>query len=144
MTLPILEIVNPNNKFLSWGGGSDTERVTIPKSDGKNHGVKILNIANCAGSDVVFLFHRHQHRYHGGNYRAKIKIDGQVGETKIKTITTEFCFKFGGHVYTSRNREPEIGEKQRIHIVVSQGSSSFSFEDCDKIWKTSVSDMENE
>ena len=144
VTLPILETVNPNNKSLSWGGGSETEYVTIPRSDGKNPGVKILNIANCMGNDVVFLFHGHEHKYHGGNYRAKIKIDGKVGDTPIKAVTKEFCFKFGPTVYTSRNREPEIGEKQKIIIVASQGKSSFAFEDCDKMWETSMSEMENE
>lgn len=142
VTIPILETVNPNNKFLSWGGGSETEQVTIPRSDGKSPGVKILNIANCMGNDVVFLFHGHEHKYHGGNFRAKIRIDGKVGDTPIKTVTTEFCFKFGPTVYTSRNREPDIGEKQKIIIVASQGKSSFTFEDCDKIWEPSSDEKE--
>jgi hypothetical protein len=142
-TIPILETVNPNNKFLSWGGGSISERVTIPRSDGVHHGVKILNIAK-GGADVVFVFHGHELNFHGANFRAKIKIDGEVDGTPIQSIGAEFCFKYGVNHYTTRQREPEIGEKQKITIVVTDIKSRFAFEDCDKIWETPVINTEND
>lgn len=143
VTLPILETVNPNNKFLSWGGGSNTEHVTIPRSDGIHPGTKVLNIAKGAG-DVVFLFHGHESNYHGSNFRAKIKIDGEVDGIPIQSIGVEFCFKYGVNHYTTRQKEPEIGEKQRITIVVTDIKSRFAFEDCDKIWVTPVYDVKPE
>jgi hypothetical protein len=108
--------------------------VTIPRSDGVHHGVKILNLAK-GGADVVFVFHGYEPNYHGSNFRAKIKIDGEVGGIPIESIVTEFCFRFGPTVYSTRNREPEIGEKQKITIVVSDITSRFAFEDCEKIWQ---------
>jgi len=134
VTIPILEIVNPNNKFLSWGGGSPSEQVTIPRGDGVHPGVKVLNIAK-GGADVVFLFHGHESNYHGMNFRAKIKIDGEINGNQIESIVAEFCFKYGINTYSTRNTVPKIGEKRRIVIVASDIKSRFSFEDCDKIWK---------
>jgi hypothetical protein len=134
VTIPILEMVNPNGKFLSWGGGSPSEHVTIPRGDGVHPGVKVLNIAK-GGLDVVFLFHGHESNFHGMNFRAKIKIDGEINGNPIESLVTEFCFKYGTNTYSTRNAEPEIGKKQRIVIVTSDIKSRFSFEDCDKIWK---------
>jgi hypothetical protein len=135
-TLDILEQVNPNNKFLSWGGGSPSEQISIPRSDGVNHGYKVLNIAKGAGNGIVFLFHGHEHNYQmAGSFRARIKIDGKIDGVPAETINTEFCFKFGTNITSSRRKDPELGEKQRIVIVPSQIQHRFMFEDCDKIWE---------
>ncbi len=132
--LDINEDVNPNNKSLSWGGGSDTERITLPRSDGVNHGVRVLNICKSAANGVMFLFHGHEHNYpQGGIFRAKIKIDGQVGGTPIQSIGAEFCFNYGIHGTITRQSGLKDNVRQRIIIQTSSINSFFTFEDCDQL-----------
>ena len=135
-TFDVLERVNRNNKFLCWGGGSQSEQITIPRSDGKNPGNKVLNIAKGGNNGIVFLFYGHDHNYQmAGSFRAKIKIDGLVDDTPIESISAEFCFKLGSNITTSRLKAPETGEKQRIILMPSHISHRFLFEDCNKIWE---------
>lgn len=92
----ILDEVNPNRKLLSWGGGSPTESITIPR----NHGRKILNIATLTSNGgFVFLFHGWQSGQKSvGKYRVVVEINGKIDEVPIKPIKYIGCFKSENYI----------------------------------------------
>lgn len=88
----ILQIVNPNDSLMSWGGGSQTEYVTIPGEGGR----KVLNIACHKGNGrVSFLFHdwESEPQWEGIEYHVIVKLDGRLNGNPFRTITYDGCFK---------------------------------------------------
>lgn len=94
--LNIFDEVNPNRKLLSWGGGSTTEYVAIPR----NHGRKILNIAKLTDNGgFVFLFHGWQSGQKSvGKYHVVVDINGKIDNVPIRTVRYVGCFRSENYI----------------------------------------------
>jgi hypothetical protein len=85
-TESILDKVNPDNAYISWGGGN-TKKGTII---GKN--VATFNLAKCNGDNFLFLLDNGSERPLAlGLHKFKIAIDGKVNGKKIKR-KSKTCF----------------------------------------------------
>jgi len=81
--LPILDEINPNKNLLSWGGGSPSEYVSIPR----NSGEKVLNLAKVIGGRLSFIFYgQESHQHSPGIYHIVVEMNGLIEDTPIQPI----------------------------------------------------------
>jgi len=85
-TESILDKVNPDNAYISWGGGNTKKGTIIGKS------VSTFNLAKCNGDTFLFLLDNGSEQpLTSGLYKFKIAIDGKVNEKKINR-KSKTCF----------------------------------------------------
>lgn len=122
LTRDILQIINPNDSLMSWGGGSEKESVYIPGEKGR----RVLNIArHSSNGQFSFLFYSWTSESQTANlkYHVVIKITGKLNENPFRpiiydgyfrTITnpnaTRVGFEFGRYVDENKNVYEDINE----------------------------------
>lgn len=126
--------VNPNRRLLSWGAGSDTEYVKIPR----NHGRKVLNIATMTeNGGFIFWFHDwRSERKSVGKYHVVIEINGKIDDIPIRAIRYDGCFRSENYITplvpVASYREGENGERigERVTTYGGVPASKLDFVKC--------------
>jgi hypothetical protein len=117
----LLDEVNPNRRLMSWGAGSESEYVIIPRNNGR----KILNIASLTGNGgFIFHFHNWQSSPNMvGRYHIIIEVNGLIDDIPIKPIIYDGDFMSENYItpiiptiaYWEGENGKHIGEQTNIH-----------------------------
>jgi hypothetical protein len=88
-TESILDKVNPDNAYISWGGGNTKKGTIIGKS------ASTFNLAKCNGDTFLFLLDNGcEQSLRPGLYKFKIAIDGKVDKKKFKRKNITFFVEY--------------------------------------------------
>ncbi len=104
----ITDDINPNHLLLTWGGGSERGKKTIPRGGGTG----LLNIARHTHNRLEFIMQglageMIHHRTEQGIYRFEIRIDAEMQERPIEKEIVRGYLEFQ-RVYRRDSKEDEF------------------------------------